>query len=240
MSYFEFELASNDSIKFVGGESREKERYQFQDVLDNMKEAHTVRIITYNVQFGKDNELNRYLSEINPNADVKIIIGVPGFTYRRNKGNADEIINSIDKFYINGYNKNVKLAVSPYNHSKIIGTENVLYIGSQNLSWSSRRNYEAGVVLHNSSDIKTVYDRMFDNLWDRSIEYLEEDTRGLIKLLYEMKIIESYLQSKIEEIDFGIFEDAQPFDYIMDIDIDEISNGRSTRLRLAGEEDCKQ
>ncbi len=219
MGYFSFELTSNNTIKFVGGKSEKNdETYQFQEVLEDMKKAQIIRIITYNVQFKKNNNLYNYLMNIDENADVKIIIGVPGFTYQK-KYDDDDIVENINKFYENGYNGKIKLAFAPYNHSKMMGTENVLYIGSQNFSWSSRNNYEAGIILHNLSDIKNIYDRMFDELWDRSIEYIDGDPKDSIKLLFKMQDCESNLQSEIEKIDFGIYEDAQPSDYAVDIDM---------------------
>lgn len=220
MGYFDFELTSNDAIKFVGGKSEKdaKETYQFQEVLEDMKDAQIVRIITYNAQFEKNNNLYNYLTSIDENADVKIILGVPKFTYKKEYDDND-IIKSINKFYENGYNGKIKLAFAPYNHSKIMGTENVLYIGSQNFSWGSRNNYEAGIILYDSSDIRNIYDRMFDEIWDRSIEYIDGDTMDFIRLLSRMENCESYLQSEIEKIDFGIYEDAQPSDYAMDIDM---------------------
>ena len=50
------------------------------------------------------------------------------------------------------------------NHAKLIGTENVLYIGSANYSDNSVQNYEAGMIIRDKSVIKEIYEKYFDEI----------------------------------------------------------------------------
>lgn len=60
------------------------------------------------------------------------------------------------------------------NHAKIIGTENVVYIGSQNFSVASKNNYEAGIITRDKEFIKNLYDSFFEELKQNSEPYFKD------------------------------------------------------------------
>ena len=57
------------------------------------------------------------------------------------------------------------------NHAKIIGTEHIVYIGSQNYSDESRGNIEAGIIIRDSAFIQQLYSDFFESVVENSFPY---------------------------------------------------------------------
>ena len=63
-----------------------------------------------------------------------------------------------------------------HNHAKIIGTENIVYIGSANYSNESADNYESGVLIEDKEFIQQLYAEFFDRIRDSrdSLSFFDE------------------------------------------------------------------
>ncbi|WP_228483147.1 phospholipase D-like domain-containing protein, partial [Pseudomonas aeruginosa] len=57
------------------------------------------------------------------------------------------------------------------NHAKIIMTENIAYIGSQNFSDESRNNFESGIIIRDSDVIMQIREQMVKEILDASIPF---------------------------------------------------------------------
>lgn len=69
-----------------------------------------------------------------------------------------------------------------FNHAKIIGTENIVYIGSANFSNESKQNIETGVIIEDSAFIARLYDEFFEYIKGNSTPYFDDDF-NLLRLL---------------------------------------------------------
>lgn len=210
MGYQKINLSSGD-FSFIGGENSKSKTYQYQEVLDDYSNAKNIRIITYNVSYDTNNPIFKKLFEVSDAADIKVIIGVPSFTfidYKTGERNykAEDVIKSLKSFDIAELNDRLSIAVCPYNHSKIISTENVCYIGSENYSDASRQNYEAGLLLYNKQDIENIMQNYFQLLWEDSFVYRDSNTI----VLAEASSILSDTISYIEELSCYLYiEDGE-------------------------------
>ena len=124
-----------------------KGKYGFAQVVDDFPNAKEVRILTYSrIGYGNNNLKLRELQTLSPETKLCIIVALPGLKnptidgqYEHNQFREDSIVMELGKikqqFDISQYSsKDVEMYVCFKNHAKLIGTENVLYIGSANYS----------------------------------------------------------------------------------------------------------
>ena len=154
-----------------------KGKYGFAQVVDDFPNAKEVRILTYSrIGYGNNNLKLRELQTLSPETKLCIIVALPGLKnpkidgqYEHNQFREDSIVMELGKikqqFDISQYSsKDVEMYVCFKNHAKLIGTENVLYIGSANYSDNSVQNYEAGMIIRDKSVIKEIYEKYFDEI----------------------------------------------------------------------------
>lgn len=60
-------------------------------------------------------------------------------------------------------------------HAKIIGTENIVYIGSANFSNESKNNIESGIIIENKEFIQKLYHEFFEDIKKSSLPYYDDD-----------------------------------------------------------------
>lgn len=169
---------SFDSGRFVAHHGR----LNYQEVLDDFPNAHLIRIITYNIS--KNQRMDALLEALKTvSADTKIITNIPS---------------RMDEYYLSpaGQNmrsaarKNIQIYLSklnperfpaqfvPYfnvhNHAKLIGTENIVYIGSANFSNESADNIEAGILIEDKEFIGRLYAEFFDKVESTSMSYYDD------------------------------------------------------------------
>lgn len=154
----------------------------YQEVLDDFKNAKTIRIITYNISKNKkDDKLLEALKHAN--ADIKLITNVPSRAERYFNGPAGQSRRSAARdniqIYISKLNpENFPNQFIPYfnvnNHAKIVGTENIVYIGSANYSNESVESFEAGILVEDKEFIQRLYDEFFVEIESKSLSYYDE------------------------------------------------------------------
>lgn len=173
---------NNMNVEFVSG----KEEYLYQPVLDDIPYARQVRLMTFNIDSKKESELYDVLHKIRGNADFKWVFNIPN---RDKDGDYKKWYQKKNPNYVSNLRKNlntcvtiiesekfrckVQAAENDENHAKIFGTENVLYIGSQNFSTASKNNYEVGVIVKDKKYIKQIYKQFFDEVY-----YAKESIRN--------------------------------------------------------------
>lgn len=183
--------------------------FGFQEVIEDLPNAKSVYIVTFNVSKRENNLLNaiRDLNDI----PVTVVTNIPGrfeqYTTPTALRNAfRNISNYLDRLDAENYNCDLKTYFNFKNHSKIIMTDNVCYIGSGNFSDESFNNYESGIIIRDAETIKKVKSQFIDKLIEDSILFsisyysvFKEIAVGVIrKCQQEMFEVENGLFTSLE------------------------------------------
>ncbi|ATW25431.1 phospholipase D-like domain-containing protein [Candidatus Formimonas warabiya] len=159
------------------------EDLNYREVLDNFPTAKILRIMTYNIS--KNQRYDALLDALKrTEADVQMITNVPSRMTEYYDSDAGRRMRSTARqniqIYISKLNPdNFPGKFTPlfnvHNHAKLIGTENILYIGSANYSNESADNIEAGVLIEDKNFIQELYAEFFDKVRGDSISYFDEN-----------------------------------------------------------------
>lgn len=215
----------------------------YREVLDDFQQAKIIRIMTFNIS--RNQKKDALLDALKTaEAEVRVITNVPSRmdTYYRSKAgnNMRSIARKNIKIYISKLNPdNFTKKFSPYfnvkNHAKIIGTENIVYIGSANYSNESASNIEAGVLIRDKEFIKKLYEDFFAKVQEDSLSYIDENFSAFrlfvlslhAKFSYHYKkllenVYTDYMRTKMVVAD-SIFIDVSDLDS-MYRDLDELES----------------
>lgn len=174
-----------------------RESMNYQRVLDDFPNAKQVRILTYNISKNQyRNELMNSLKSINQDADVKIVSNIPsrmptyystpaGEAMRR--GYRNNFTAYLERLNPENFPSNPEVSFNFSNHAKIIGTENILYVGSANYSDESSDNIESGTIITDKDAIKKIFDEFFPAIIDESTPYFEDDFNVFRLFVISMK-----------------------------------------------------
>ncbi|ONI48197.1 hypothetical protein AN643_02795 [Candidatus Epulonipiscioides saccharophilum] len=188
----------NERIPITSGEIIfGKDFLNYKAVLDDFKRAKCIRVMTYNISKNNDkNGLINALKNVSEDVDIKIITNIPsrmdcyhnsdaGKIMRKNSKNNVDIY--LKKLNPENFSSNTEVRFNFSNHAKIIGTENVLYIGSANYSDESKNNFEIGIIITNTEIIQKVYEEIFLVVIKESIPYFEDDFNNLRLFVSKME-----------------------------------------------------
>lgn len=169
---------SFDSGRFVAHHGR----LNYQEVLDDFSNANVIRIITYNIS--KNQRTDALFDALKQStADIKLITNVPSRMDEYFPTQAGQNMRSTARrniqIYISKLNPDkFPTQFVPYfnvnNHAKMIGTENIVYIGSANYSNESSDNIEAGIIIEDKDFIQKLYSEFFDKVESSSMSYYDE------------------------------------------------------------------
>lgn len=186
------------SIPISGGEvvlGRESMNYQI--VLDDFPKAKQVRILTYNISKNQyKNELINALKSIKEDADVKIVSNIPSrmSTYystpagdSMRKSYRNNFTAYLERLNPENFQSNPEVSFNFSNHAKIIGTENILYIGSANYSDESSDNIESGTIITDKEAINKIYEEFFPVIIEESTPYFEDEFNVFRLFVLSMK-----------------------------------------------------
>lgn len=171
-------------LSFEGGRFVSfEDELNYKEVLTDFPNAQKIRIATYNIS--KNNKHDELIDALKgTNADVKFITNVPSRMpqyFKTTKGqnmraSAKENIDIyISKLNPEQYSEGFLPFFNVKNHAKIIGTENIVYIGSANYSNESKTNVETGVLIEDKKFIEELYSEFFEQLIENSIPYYDEN-----------------------------------------------------------------
>lgn len=171
-------------LSFNGGKFVSlNEDLNYREVLDNFPTAKIIRIMTYNIS--KSQRYDALLDALKrTEADVQMITNVPSRMTEYYDSDAGRRIRStarqniqiyISKLNPDGFLGKFTPLFNVHNHAKLIGTENILYIGSANYSNESADNIEAGVIIEDKKFIQELYLEFFDKVRGDSISYFDEN-----------------------------------------------------------------
>ena len=174
-----------------------KDSLNYQAVLDDFKNAKQIRVLTYNIsKKNYSNVLIDALKSVPETADVQIITNIPSRyknyynSYAGNK--ARETYQQTLRSYLDILNPENFQSI-PYvgfifsNHAKIIGTDNIVYIGSANYSDESKDNIESGTLVRDKLFIQKLYSEVFPEIMNESTPYFEDDFNVLRLFIVSME-----------------------------------------------------
>lgn len=159
---------------FVGTRGKDS----FDEVIQDFSNAEEVRILTYSrigsYRFHSNLSL---LKNLAPGTKLRIIVALPGIKNEKKKNGEydydrytvdsikEELKNIEYQLDLDKYaSEDFEMSVCLNNHAKLVGTENILYIGSANYSDFSKRNYEAGMIIRDKKVIRKIYHDYFDQI----------------------------------------------------------------------------
>ena len=155
----------------------------YKEVLDDFPNAKIIRIITYNIS--KNEKYDALLKSLkSSNADIQLITNIPSRMPQYYSSSAGQYMRkSAQKnigIYVSKLNpEKFQEGFSPFfnvrNHAKLIGTENIVYIGSANYSNESADNIESGVLIRDKTFIQALYADFFEYVKNESLSYFDED-----------------------------------------------------------------
>lgn len=157
-----------------------KDEFGYQEVLDDFKNAKKIRIVTFNITNNPKDKLFEKLRDLE-GVDIQFITNIPSRLEWYATSSKGEYLkktarNTIE-MYVDKLNPKNFDNIVPFfnfnNHAKIIGTENIVYIGSQNFSVASANNYEAGIITRDKEFIKDLYKSFFEDLKQNSEPYFK-------------------------------------------------------------------
>lgn len=177
------EIRINDDVKLV----MTKDEFGYSEVLETLDKAKFVRIVTYNISKESADLINK-LEEFPENKDVIIVTNIPGRFKRYTSSYAREkakktIDNYIERLNPDNYDANIKTFFNFGNHSKIIMTDTLAYIGSANFSDESRYNNECGVLIKDKRTIDEINSVFIQMQMDESVPYYSSDYMKVFVML---------------------------------------------------------
>lgn len=213
MSYINnyIDITSAKSIKYIYGriDPDDHEVYGFKEVLDDFTNAKYVRIATFNITEPKKYDyLLDTIYKLDENKDIKLIVNLPDKSIEK----IEKYLKLLDPLNFKG---RPQISINIHNHSKIIGTENLVYIGSQNFSYGSRNNYEAGVVIKDKEVVEKIF-KSFDEIFNNGIYYGSDQVKKIISIIYKVENLEKILKAYKESLKF----DEEEISYLDSYDLE--------------------
>lgn len=176
------------------------DEYGYRAVLDDFSNSSSINIITYNIT-AKENELLNAIKRLDREKEVTIISNIPGrfpkYCGEGRKRAATNIKNYLAMLDPSKFECKLSVFFNFKNHQKIIMTNNIAYIGSENFSAESKSNYECGVLFKSPQIISKLYESFIPFIKSESISYNSAK---------KFKIQMIYIKNKIELIYNSIHE----------------------------------
>ncbi|HAB7319352.1 TPA_asm: phosphatidylserine/phosphatidylglycerophosphate/cardiolipin synthase family protein, partial [Listeria monocytogenes] len=173
-------------ISFNGGRFVSlKNGLNYQEILNDFSNAKLVRVVTFNISKNeKYDDLMKSLHTLQDDVDVQLITNIPshfdvyynspaGESMRRNfKNNCEIYLRKLDP---EKFDSKAMSFFNFNNHAKIVGTENIVYIGSANFSNESKNNIESGIIIEDKEFIQKLYHEFFEEIKESSLPYYDDD-----------------------------------------------------------------
>lgn len=163
----------------------------YNEVMNDFENANIIKIVTFNISSENTDLLDKISRLSSDQKEIDLITNIPNryatyfssYARRRAKKNIDSYIEQLNP-------ENFESSVSSYfnfdNHSKIILTENIAYIGSANASDESINNYECGTIIRSKSAIKQIIEQIIPILKEDSEEYYGDSYSRITILLMNL------------------------------------------------------
>lgn len=184
-----------------------KDEFGFQEVIDDMTKAKEITIITYNISKDCNRLINRIKSAPS-DCVVKIFTNIPCRWNLYHDESDREQARALIRVYINKLNpmnfqeKSVSVYFNFENHGKLIMTDNIVYVGSENYSEASARNIEFGFLSKDKRFIQFIKEEILPQVLQKSEPYYEYNDPASI--LLEAK----WWLSEVKRVNDRLFEET--------------------------------
>lgn len=209
----------------------------FQEVVDDFENAKFINIVTYNINtYETKTELLKELRKVNKSIPITLILNIPA---RR-----DDYINrytgQIDQKAVNAAAKKIKYTLKVLerqkfgdlnvyfnfdNHAKLLMTDKIAYIGSQNFSDASQGKFELGFLVKEKKAISEINSHIFNEIKTKSILYATSEYAVLMEELAEI------LRSSLKDIRTDIFTWVGDPPFSEELEILDINNAYFNRKK---------
>lgn len=180
------EIKVSDDVKLV----MTKNEFGYLEVLETLDDTNFIRIVTYNISKESDDLINK-LETFPEGKDVIIITNIPGrfkrYTSSYARARAQDTIDKyIERLNPEKYDANLKTFFNFGNHSKIIMTDKMAYIGSANFSDESKNNNECGILITDVSVINNINEVFVQMQIDESVSYYSSEYMKVFVMISNM------------------------------------------------------
>ena len=214
---------SDVNAEFIAG----KDTFLFQEVLDDIPNAKMVRLLTFNAETHMFSKLYDSLHKMKCDTDFKWVFNFvsrksdnPKYVRYFNKEKFERHLTFYGKIIESpGFESRVDVVINCTNHAKLFGTENVLYVGSQNFSEASVDNHELGFIVRDKRQIQKIY-QFFDVVYnaDESIHYYcnTEKAKRLTIVLIVLSTVISVLDNMYAQNDAEVYDNSYACQFVDD------------------------
>jgi hypothetical protein len=173
-----------------------KDELNYQDVLNDFPDADYIFVTTFNIS-ERRNQLLQLLKDAAEYAEVRVVTNIP---------------NRFESYYTSGPRSKAKASIDKYterlnpveidglaaffhfqNHTKVILTNNIAYIGSANFSDESQRSRETGTLIRDPDMVEWIIDNLVPLIEGEGIQYfgdlLNQEQLVFSMLLSEMNLV---------------------------------------------------
>lgn len=161
-----------------------KNELGYQEVIDDMANANEITIITYNIS-EKQNYLIDCIRSAPRNCEINIITNIPN-RWDKYYGDSfrEKAFKKINLYMTKLAPEKLGAAASVFfdftNHGKIIMTNNIVYIGSENYSEESASNTEFGLISKEKTFIEFIKREVLSEMEKESIPYYQYNYTSLL------------------------------------------------------------
>lgn len=183
-----------------------KECLGFQSVIESFENAVYINVVTYSLSARDDFLIELLHKATNDGIPVKIITNIPGrfneYFSERNKENSKKIINAyLNKLNPNKFHQLLSTWFNFSNHSKIVMTDQIAYVGSANYSNLSGENYESGIISRDNGFINHLVGKVIPEIESTSLNYFySKQNEILLDCLIDLLSIEDYIQRVLTDL----------------------------------------
>lgn len=163
----------------------------YQVVLDEFQHAKCINIVTYNINtYERYSVLIKELRKLNKSTKITIILNIPDGSYLKNtkKNKQENNINNVIKkiksaLSVLEHEKfgSLEVYVNLENHAKLIMTDTIAYIGSQNFSDASEGKFELGFLVKDPKVIRDIENNIFAEIKSKSIHCITSEYRATME-----------------------------------------------------------
>ena len=131
--------------------------HAFRELLEKTSTAQRVVVVTWSLEQKRESYLWKALKELPETCHLTIITSIPGRWDNYFGGQKEKMKKQLGAYLDNLSPENFECASEVYfcfhNHAKALVVDDLAYVGSANFTEASARNFEAGVLLTEKSEV---------------------------------------------------------------------------------------
>lgn len=207
----------------------------YQVVVDKFDQADYIKIVTYNINtYEASSELIKELRKVDSCTPITLILNIPA----RREDYINKYTGKIDIAAVNNASTKIKYTLKVLerekfgdlnvyfnfdNHAKLIMTDTIAYIGSQNFSDASQGKFELGFLVNDQLSIQEINNRIFAEIKSKSILYATSEYAVLMEEIAEI------MRGLLQNIRQDIFTWVGDEPFIPEIEVFNIDNAHFHR-----------